>query len=56
MIDRLEVVAEPREAWQLHLTFGETTRSGVTVAQVTDAVVRSGEFTLGPISVTIGAG
>ena len=30
-MERLEVVEEPREAWQLRLTFGETARSGDVV-------------------------
>ena len=33
-IERLEVVDEPREAWQLRLTFGEATRSGAVVARL----------------------
>jgi ATPase subunit of ABC transporter with duplicated ATPase domains len=55
-IERLEVVDEPREAWQLRLTFGEAERSGAVVAQLTDVVVRRGEFTLGPVTETIGFG
>jgi ATPase subunit of ABC transporter with duplicated ATPase domains len=50
------VVEEPREAWQLHLTFGETARSGDVVVRLTHAVVRAGDFTLGPIELSIGAG
>jgi ATPase subunit of ABC transporter with duplicated ATPase domains len=55
-IERLEVVEEPREAWQLHLTFGEADRSGAVVARLEDAVASVGSFTLGPVSLTIGAG
>ena len=55
-IERLEVVDEPREAWQLRLTFGEAGRSGDVVVRLTDAVATNGEFTLGPVSLTIGAG
>ncbi|HEY4331048.1 MAG TPA: ATP-binding cassette domain-containing protein, partial [Ilumatobacteraceae bacterium] len=55
-IERLEVVDEPREAWQLHLRFGETSRSGAVVARLTDVVAANGGFHLGPISLTIGAG
>ncbi|MFN6119741.1 MAG: ABC-F family ATP-binding cassette domain-containing protein [Actinomycetes bacterium] len=55
-LERLEVVEEPREAWQLRLTFGETARSGDVVVRLTQAVVRSGSFRLGPIDLTIGAG
>ena len=55
MLERLDVVEEPREAWQLRLTFGETARSG-EVVRLTGAMVRRGTFTLGPISLSIGAG
>lgn len=55
-MERLEVVDEPREAWQLRLTFGEAARSGDVVVRLTDAVARNGEFVLGPISLSIGAG
>ncbi len=55
-IERLEVVDEPREAWQLRLSFGESARSGDVVARLTDAVAANGEFVLGPVSLTIGAG
>ncbi len=55
-MERLEVVEEPREPWQLRLTFGESARSGAIVARVVDAVVRNADFTLGPITLTIGAG
>ncbi|MGD9996686.1 MAG: ABC-F family ATP-binding cassette domain-containing protein [Ilumatobacteraceae bacterium] len=55
-IERLEVVDEPREAWQLRLSFGETARSGDVVVRLTDAVCQVGGFTLGPLSLTIGAG
>ena len=55
-MERLEVVDEPREAWQLRLTFGEAARSGAVVARLTAATVTRGDFTLGPISLTIGAG
>jgi ATPase subunit of ABC transporter with duplicated ATPase domains len=53
---RLEVVDEPREAWQLRLTFGETARSGDVVARLTGAVASNGSFVLGPVDLTIGAG
>jgi ATPase subunit of ABC transporter with duplicated ATPase domains len=56
MMERLEVVEEPREAWQLRLAFGETARSGDVVVRLTDVVARNGEFQLGPVSLTIGAG
>ncbi len=54
-MERLEEVDEPREAWELRLTFGETARSG-EVVRLTGAVAQHGDFTLGPIDLTIGAG
>jgi ATPase subunit of ABC transporter with duplicated ATPase domains len=55
-MERLEVVEEPREAWQLRLTFGQAARSGDVVVRLDDAVASNGLFTLGPASLTIGAG
>jgi ATPase subunit of ABC transporter with duplicated ATPase domains len=55
-MERLEVVEEPREAWQLHLTFGEAPRSGAIVTRLEGVVVRRDDFTLGPIDLTIGFG
>jgi ATPase subunit of ABC transporter with duplicated ATPase domains len=55
-IERLDVVEEPREAWQLRLTFGEAERSGTVVADLRDVVVRRGQFVLGPLTETIAFG
>jgi ATPase subunit of ABC transporter with duplicated ATPase domains len=55
-IDRLEAVAEPRKEWQLRLRFGAATRSGEIVAVLSDAVVRRGNFTLGPVSLQVNWG
>jgi len=55
-MERLEVVDEPREAWQLRLSFGETARSGDVVARLTGAVASNGSFVLGPVDLSIGAG
>jgi ATPase subunit of ABC transporter with duplicated ATPase domains len=55
MIERLDEVDEPREAWQLRLSFGEAERSGVVV-RLDDAEAVNGTFRLGPVSLTIGAG
>ena len=55
-MERLEVVDEPREAWQLRLVFGEAARSGAIVARLDHVVVQNGDFTLGPVSLAIGAG
>ncbi|MCU1368047.1 MAG: putative transporter ATP-binding protein, partial [Ilumatobacteraceae bacterium] len=56
MMERLEVVEEPREAWQLKLTFGEAARSGAVVARLQAATAWAGDFVLGPIDLEIGAG
>ncbi|MGB3410057.1 MAG: ABC-F family ATP-binding cassette domain-containing protein [Microthrixaceae bacterium] len=55
-IERLEVVDEPREAWQLRLSFGEAPRSGAIVARLDEAVASVGDFQLGPISLQVNAG
>jgi ATPase subunit of ABC transporter with duplicated ATPase domains len=52
-IDRLDVVAKPWEGWELQLAFREAPRGGAVVAAFDDAVVRRGDFTLGPISLDI---
>src|SRR5215470_13356550 len=51
--ERLEPVAEPRKEWELRLRFGAATRSGDIVAVLSEAVVRRGSFTLGPVSMQI---
>jgi ATPase subunit of ABC transporter with duplicated ATPase domains len=55
-VDRLEQVAEPRKEWQLRLRFGAAVRSGEVVAVLSDAVVRRGTFTLGPVSLQLNWG
>jgi ATPase subunit of ABC transporter with duplicated ATPase domains len=54
--DRLEEVTEPRKEWELRLRFGAATRSGEVVAVLSDAVVRRGSFTLGPVSLQLNWG
>ncbi len=55
-IARLEEVAEPRKEWTLEFTIGAAPRSSSVVATLDNAVVRQGEFTLGPVSVQVDAG
>ena len=55
-LERLEHVDEPREAWQLRLTFGETARSGTRVVELSGAVAVRGDFRLGPIDLHIATG
>ena len=47
-IARLEEVDEPRKEWQLQFSIGPAPRSSAVVATLRDAVVRQGDFTLGP--------
>lgn len=55
-IARLEEVAEPRKEWTLEFTIGTAPRSSSVVATLENAVVRQGDFALGPVSVQIDAG
>ena len=55
-IARLEEVAEPRKEWTLEFTIGAAPRSSSVVATLADAVVRQGDFVLGPVSVQVDAG
>ena len=56
MMERLEVVEEPREAWQLRMQMAEVERSGDVVARLNQAVVQRDSFTLGPLDLQIGFG
>ena len=56
MMERLEVVDEPREAWQLRMQMAEVERSGDVVARLQQATVQRDAFTLGPIDLQIGYG
>lgn len=53
MIERLEVVEEPRKEWELRMTIAAAPRSGSVVASASRAVVRRGDFTLGPVDVQV---
>ena len=55
-IDRLEEVDEPRKEWQLQLEIAAAPRSGEVVATLSDAVVRRGAFTLGPVTLEVSYG
>ena len=56
MIERLEVVDEPRKEWVLQLTIASAPRSGDVVARARGAVVRRGGFTLGPVDAALDYG
>ncbi|HWS37842.1 MAG TPA: ABC-F family ATP-binding cassette domain-containing protein [Actinoplanes sp.] len=53
MIERLEVVEEPRKEWELKMEIAVAPRAGAVVATLRDAVVRRGGFTLGPVTLQI---
>ncbi len=55
-MERLTVVEQPREPWQLQLTMAGAERSGDVVARLHGAVVERGGFRLGPIDLEIGFG
>jgi ATPase subunit of ABC transporter with duplicated ATPase domains len=53
LIERLDVVEEPRKEWQLRMEIAAAPRAGKIVATLRGAVVRRGEFTLGPVDLQI---
>jgi ATPase subunit of ABC transporter with duplicated ATPase domains len=55
-IARLEQVDEPRKEWQLQMSIATAPRSGDVVAVLSQAVVRRGDFVLGPIDVQVAYG
>ncbi len=52
----LDEVAEPRKEWQLQMSIAAAPRSGDVVAVLSEAVVRRGEFTLGPVDLQVSSG
>jgi ATPase subunit of ABC transporter with duplicated ATPase domains len=53
LIERLDVVEEPRKEWELRMEIRAAPRSGAIVASMRGAVVRRGGFTLGPVDLQI---
>ena len=53
LIERLEVVDEPRKEWRLQMEIAVAPRAGAIVATARQAVVRRGAFTLGPVNLQI---
>jgi ATPase subunit of ABC transporter with duplicated ATPase domains len=53
MIERLDEVDEPRKEWELRMTIAAAPRSGTVVASASHAVVRRGDFTLGPVDLQV---
>jgi ATPase subunit of ABC transporter with duplicated ATPase domains len=52
-IERLDVVEEPRDRWELRLSIPSAGRSGDIVAWASGAVVERGDFRLGPVDCEI---
>ncbi|GAA3657256.1 ABC-F family ATP-binding cassette domain-containing protein [Lentzea roselyniae] len=53
MIERLDVVEEPRKEWELRMEIAAAPRSGAVVASLRAAVVERGDFRLGPVDLQI---
>ncbi|MGC9668302.1 ABC-F family ATP-binding cassette domain-containing protein [Planosporangium sp. 12N6] len=53
MIERLEVVEEPRKEWELRMEIAAAPRAGAVVASLRGAVVHRDRFTLGPVDLQI---
>ncbi|AOS63562.1 ABC-F family ATP-binding cassette domain-containing protein [Actinoalloteichus hymeniacidonis] len=53
LIERLDVVEEPRKEWELQMSIATAPRSGAIVATLRGAVLRRGTFGLGPIDLHI---
>ena len=53
LLERMDVVEEPRKEWDLRLTIAAAPRAGAVVATLSGAVVRRGDFTLGPVDLQI---
>jgi ATPase subunit of ABC transporter with duplicated ATPase domains len=52
-LHRLDPVERPFEPWQLHLDLASARRSGDVVARLRSAVVRRGEWRLGPVDLEV---
>ncbi|MCD9196739.1 ABC-F family ATP-binding cassette domain-containing protein [Aeromicrobium wangtongii] len=55
-IARLDEVEEPRKEWELRFDIAAAPRSSAVVATLDGAVVRRGDFLLGPVSAQVAAG
>ncbi|WP_306316622.1 MULTISPECIES: ABC-F family ATP-binding cassette domain-containing protein [unclassified Streptomyces] len=53
MIERLDVVDEPRKEWELRMEIASAPRSGAVVASLRDACLQRGDFTFGPVTLQI---
>ena len=55
-LERLDEVDKPWEPWELRMEIGAAERAGDLVAELVEATVTRGDRTLGPFTVTVGAG
>ncbi|WP_043267869.1 ABC-F family ATP-binding cassette domain-containing protein [Streptomyces sp. CT34] len=53
MIERLDVVEEPRKEWELRMEIAAAPRAGAVVATLRNAEVRRGDFRFGPVDLQI---
>ncbi|MFH8366905.1 ABC-F family ATP-binding cassette domain-containing protein [Streptomyces sp. NPDC018031] len=53
LIERLEVVEEPRKEWELRMEIAAAPRSGAVVATLRGAELRRGDFRFGPVDLQI---
>ncbi|MBB5120787.1 heme ABC transporter ATP-binding protein [Streptomyces eurocidicus] len=53
LIERLDVVEEPRKEWELRMEIAAAPRSGAVVATLRGAVARRGSFAFGPVDLQI---
>jgi ATPase subunit of ABC transporter with duplicated ATPase domains len=53
LIERLDVVEEPRKEWELRMEITAAPRAGAVVAVLRGAVARRGAFTFGPVDLQI---
>jgi ATPase subunit of ABC transporter with duplicated ATPase domains len=53
LIERLEVVEEPRKEWELRMEIAAAPRAGAVVATLRSAVLRRGDFRFGPVDLQV---
>lgn len=53
MIERLDVVEEPRKEWELQMEIAVAPRSGSVVATLRQATLKRGEFGFGPVDLQV---
>ncbi|WP_236833963.1 ABC-F family ATP-binding cassette domain-containing protein [Blastococcus sp. KM273129] len=56
MIERLDVVEEPRKEWELRMEIAAAPLAGAVVATLRGAVARRGGFALGPVDLQVDRG